>query len=436
MANIELIALGKNNKPYPGAVAGTWAIFDAGVGYADSSGLVDPLNNLSKVKLHSAFAYPKVLRVVSSRDPGNSPVTIAARAEGTAVGIQDVVLCGHGRPTTPLFFAEFETGGYRQPAAGTVIPLSGGSTTQPVNQRFCTITSDATNFYMHVRGWTGASAITVHWKIWICDEQFQADNTSGDLMNFTPYSATGAALGPIDIDHRYIRKVPSGGGELRIMGKPTISFDVQGVFPAVNYSDGATNAAMPGVFTTPYPTAHFAATGTEVEIYGGVTGDTEGWHLEHPMRLIAPDGRETFTVAKAMLSGLSRCRGTVATYTHAAAAVPNLYQSDHDLGPAPAGANVLFGWARVQEAGKFVANNRPFDFSGTVILDAAANKTSGYAQIIYAMAGISPVITGGRVVLREHGWSHSHPTPSIAGITIPACTIEYDLYAAAFVGGD
>lgn len=438
MTEIALLAAAQADKPVSGIAAGTVAIWDAGVDGTDFTPAIAPQSHLDKVKFHNALAYKKIARVVTSRDAGRAAVSLPAVATGAANLVIDALLFEHGLDYTPLIIAEIEIGGYRQPVAGTAIPLPGGSTTPPISPRFISLTASSTGIYMHARGWFGP-AMTVHWKVWVFAAEFQGDDISDDLIRFTPDGALMAALGPIDTNHRFIRKKDSGSGEIRVIGKQTIAMDVQNSAMVLNYSDGEKSAAVWESDSIPYPAAHYSVTGAECEILGAPVSEPPGWRLEPPMMLVDDDGYKIFDSSQAMLAGLQRYQGSISTDSHAP--VPSYTTSfslDHDIGAAPAGADMIFGWGRVTHVGGFLQNNRPFQFSGTVILDGMSTYINpSWAQIINAMMCVSPVISGGRVIVREHGWSHRRDSsPSWPGITIPSIVLEYDIYAAAFVGGD
>jgi len=432
---ITLLASGMADRPVTGIAEGTAAIIDSGPEGTDFSAAIDPLSNLGKVKFHNSLGYKKIARVVTSRDTGRAAVSLPAVATGGGNLIVDALLFEHGLDYTPLIIAEIEVGGYRQPVAGTAIPLPGGSTTPPISPRFISLTASPTGIYMHVRGWFGP-AMTVHWAVWVFAAEFQGADISDDLIRFTPDGVVLASLGQIDTNHRFIRKKASGSGEIRAIGKQTIMMDVQNGAMVLNYSDGASSAALWESDSIPYPSPHFSVTGTECEIHGTLSVEPPGWRLDPPMMLIDKDGYKVFDSSQAMLAGLQRYQGSISTEAHAPLpSYTTSFSVDHDIGAAPAGANLIFGWGRVTQVGIFLQNNRPFQFSGTVILDGMSTYINpSWAQIINAMMCVSPVISGGRMIIREHGWSHrKDSSPSWPGITIPSIILEYDIYAAAFV---
>jgi hypothetical protein len=434
MAFLRIAATGTDDKPVSGMEAGTIAIWDPGDG-TNWNPAIDPINNLSAVKFHNALRYKRITGVVKHTDGGMSSVSIAATAE-TAVLNQKTTLFAHGLGYRPKIVGSINNDSYVQPCAGSVIPLiSGNPVPHFFSARFVYLTVDATNVYLVARGWY-SQAVTLGWTVWIFDEEFQPDEDDNLLFKFTPSAGDFAAIGPIDAEHRFIREVESGPGELRVLGKQTMTFTNSGGFPLINYSDGAVDGSIRSVNNDTYPAGSHSVTGTETEIVGTPVSEDAGFYLDPPMRLIDGDGNVIFTTEKAMLAGLRHYSGSINTSSHAPTGTHTTrFSTDHFIGAA-AGGDILFGWMTIGDSGKFLPVGEVCDFSGTVVIDGAANKTSGFALIIYALIAVSLKVSGGNVYLVEHGWSHSHTTPSIPGVTIPAMTVNYEIYAGKMVGGD
>lgn len=433
MAFERIVATGTDDKPVNGMEAGTIAIWDPGDG-SNWNPAIDPINNLSAVKFHNALRYKRIAGVVRHTDSGRSAVSISATAEDAVLN-QKTTLFAHGLVYRPKVTGLISNSGYVQPCAGSVIPLlSGNPIANPYSARFVYLTVDATNVYLVARGWH-SQAVTLGWTVWIFDEEFQPDEDDNLLFRFTADAGDFAAIGPIDAEHRFIREVESGPGELRVLGEQTMTFTNSSGVPAINYSDGDTDGAISAVNSVTYPSGAHSVTGTETEIEGDTVAEDAGFYLEPPMRLIDGDGNVIFTTEKAMLAGLRHYSGSINTSAHAPTGTTSTrFSTDHFIGAA-AGGDILFGWMTVGDSGKFLPVGEVCDFSGTVVIDGAANKTTGFALIIFALIAVSLKVSGGNVYIVEHGWSHSYSTPSIPGTTIPALTINYEIYAGKMVGG-
>lgn len=435
MSLLRIAATGTNDKPVTGMTAGTIAIWDPGTGGNNWNPAIDPINNLSSVKFHNALRYKRIAGVFKSSDPGKSPVSVPATPESDVLH-QKTTLFAHGLGYRPKIIGQIGNGGYTQPCAGSAIPLNNGNPiVYPYSARFVYLTVDATNVYMIVSGWFSPS-VTLDWTVWIFDEEFQAVESDNVLFRFSPVDANFAAIGPIDADHRFIRKAPSNPGELRILGKQSIMFGTSGSFSSINYSDGDVNGAIVAINGSPYPSGSFSVTGTEVEIEGAPVSEPAGFYLDPPMRMIDDSGNVIFTTDKAMLAGLTRYTGTINTSPHApTGSTTTLFSTDHFIGSAN-GGDILFGWMASGSSGQFLPVGEVCDFSGTVIIDGIAMKySSSYSLIIYAIIAVSLKVSGGNIYIVEHGWSHSYSSPPIPGVTIPALTIDYEIYAGKMVGG-
>lgn len=221
---------------------------------------INPTSYLSTVRFHSALDYLRVASIVKSTDAGRSPVTLPARGEGTVIN-QSNTLFAHGLDYTPLMICDITVNGYSYSCNGSSMVLPGGASNDP---RWIGFTSDATNIYMRAVGWMGA-ACTVHWRVHVLAEQFQETSEADDLLVFSPEEVIAPKIGKIDSDHRYVRKVDSGG-DFRFVGKQTLKFDVQNTVIAVNFSDGVTDAAAAGVYNTPFPVGHYHTTKFECKV--------------------------------------------------------------------------------------------------------------------------------------------------------------------------
>jgi hypothetical protein len=154
----------------------------------------------------------------------------------------------------------------------------------------------------------------------------------------------------------------------------------------------------------------------------------------------APDGTVIMRTDRAMLAVLGRKAGTLSMPSRAtenSGGIPVLKSSDHNLGAVPAGATIVLGAVRVATASDFLPDNKPQEFSGSVVLNGRqyrANSSFSYQIMIWQT--IAPRIAGGNVYIRERWWNAATNTqPSYTGVDIPALSLEYDLRLCGWVGG-
>ncbi|MBC7282683.1 hypothetical protein [Hoeflea sp.] len=255
------LAAGADDLPVEGIRKGTIAEW-RGATKTDFGPAIDPLNNLADVRFHTDFDYPRFTGKVTSRDPGMSPVTVAATGEDGNIDRVDI-LFAHGRDPAPLLFGLIEIDGYKQPLAGSMAPLKGGSTSQP-NWRICELAWDAINVGLRTRGGI-APAMTIHWEVFILAEAFQVRSEGENLFYFDPDEINGEALGKVSTEYRFMSEAP-GAGDIRLLGGlETVVMAVEGSHPVLRGSDGATSYATHSVNSLTATASH-AVTGTEVDL--------------------------------------------------------------------------------------------------------------------------------------------------------------------------
>jgi hypothetical protein len=116
-------------------------------------------------------------------------------------------------------------------------------------------------------------------------------------------------------------------------------------------------------------------------------------------------------------------------------AVDTLHVQDHDIGAAPTGADYIFGSIRLDGATYW------HEFSGSIELGSISywNGDNAYPRVFTVMHQLAPVISSGRVVLRERWWIHGAGPAQYSGwpndIHIFSRTWHYDLRVGTFVGG-
>ncbi|MFN4229853.1 hypothetical protein [Parvibaculum sp.] len=248
------------DQPVAGIPAGTAALW-RGSSKTDFGPAIDPLGNLARVKFHSAFDYLRVAKVVKSTDPGMSPVTIPAQGENLLLEQNDL-LFAHGMGFRPLFFKQFTVDGYKQPGDGSPMlnKYNAGRKGEP---RFFGMTANATNVYLHSRGWFGP-ATTIHWTVWILNERFGVTDRPDTLFEFRPDGAVLPKLGKIDEDHLFVRKVTSSP-EFRFIGRPTFALEESGGFTVIAYHDGQTKLSVSAVNNN-FPSSSFTTTSVDCDV--------------------------------------------------------------------------------------------------------------------------------------------------------------------------
>jgi hypothetical protein len=246
------LASGADDAPVAGIKAGTIAVW-RGADETDFGPAIDPLNNLGDVRFHSDFDYLRVAKVVASTDSGRSPVTLPLYGENQILE-QNTTLFAHGMGIVPLFIPQYTVDGYVQPGDGSPM-LNKKSAGRQGEPRFIGMTADETNIYMHARGWLGPAA-TVHWRVWVLNEEFGVTADPEVIFHFDPESVTAHSLGKLDEHHRFIRKVGSSPA-FRLIGKSTFSLDASGGFSRINYHDGVTALAVSSVNNN-YPAGSYS----------------------------------------------------------------------------------------------------------------------------------------------------------------------------------
>jgi len=113
---------------------------------------------------------------------------------------------------------------------------------------------------------------------------------------------------------------------------------------------------------------------------------------------------------------------------------------EHDIGPAVAGVQHLSGMAKLGESADLLPANRAFQFGGTVMMYGAGYAIGSFlngtaAQYWTSIRKISPVISAGRVVIREEWHSHGLLAAGQLVRNLPAHTLTFDLRLSAFLGG-
>ena len=255
----HFLATAADNQPVAGISKNTIAQW-RGANGSDFAAAIDPLSNLANVRFHSGLDYLRVAKVVQSTDAGRAAVNLPSMGEGLVFN-QQTLLFAHGMGYPPLMICDTTIGGYAYTCNGSSMVLSGGATHDP---RWVGFTSDDTNIYMHAFGFMGAAS-TVHWRVHVLAEQFQVTSDLGDLLRFNPNELVAPKIGKIDPDHRFVRKVASGG-QFRFAGVQTLKFDVQNGWTAINFSDGVTDAAAATVNVTPWPVGHYHANSVACEV--------------------------------------------------------------------------------------------------------------------------------------------------------------------------
>lgn len=255
-----LLVSGADDQPVEGIREGTIALWH-GANKTDFGPAIDPLNNLGDVRFHSDFDYLRVAAHVTSRDAGMSPVTLPAVGEDGNMDRADI-LFAHGFSPAPLVFGLIETDSYKQPLAGSMAPLKGGSTSQP-NWRICELAWDSTNVLLRSRGGV-APAMTVHWEVWVLAEAFQVRDTGEHLFRFDPDEIDSEQLGKVSTEYLFLREA-TGTGHTRLLGgEETVVMAVEGGYPVIRGSDGVTSYRTHSVNSIS-ATGSYAVAGKEVQ---------------------------------------------------------------------------------------------------------------------------------------------------------------------------
>lgn len=426
---MRFISTNKANKPVAGIAANTTAIWNAGADGSDWEPAKNPTANLGKLWFHNALDYLRVARIVSSRDAGKAAVAIGATANNAPLNAE-YVLFEHGLGYTPLISADIEVGGYVQPCAGSPVPIPGGAAGGG-GYRWLGITSDATKVYMHARGFV-CPAMTVHWKVRVYDETFQTVSDSATLFYASKNALEIDGIGKIRKDRRFVRKVPSGSGQFRALGRQTMKMVPTAGGPQLHFSDGVLNLYQFG-FGNGVGTAGgtLAAPGTECEITGG-SPRHNGFTYDDAGIELADGSDVVFTTARAMEVSLGQIKGTLSLPARAGADnIGDGHVVDWDIAAVPAATSFLRGFGQFSNATDFLPAARNFDFSGSVLLQGGATTRAGGGNTILGLRFVSPIISAGRLVIREEYYAARPP----GGVDLGSVELKYDIRTAAFVGG-
>lgn len=419
-----------DDKPYTGQPNGVAAIWNAGADGSDNSGLLDPRNNLGKVWFHSDLDYLRIVKTVTSLGGDYSPAEVPATPYNAPLNAE-YTLFAHGLGYKPLISGDIITSGYRQPCAGSPAPIPAGDRTQ-AGYRYVGMTADETYIYLHVRGFI-APAMTIHWEVRLYEETFQNVSEASSLIYFSPESATLAALGKVSADRRFVRKVPSGSGQFRFLGQQTMKLVTAGSGPTFHFSDGVLDLKQfkdgTGAFSTG---GSLHASGVECEITGG-TPRGSGFTYDADGIEIANGSDVVFTTARAMEVSLGQIKGTL---NIPAVSGSDYFDNgghtvDYDIAAVPAGTTLVRGFGQFANATDFLPAARNFDFTGSVILQAAATTYYSSGNSIVGIRFVSPIITGGRFKIRDQYFALIN-NPHI---DLLAVTLNYDIRTVAFVGG-
>lgn len=144
--------------------AGKVAIWDGGT---DDAPFNAPRSNISRVKFHSDFDYPKIIQVRSVN------VTLTAMAANENRELTHV-LFSHGRPGIPYIEGRLTAHGVKVPFHGSVpVQIIGGLSSNPW-ARFLSLGADGSNVVAHESARAhfqiGCSAITIPIVVYITDE--------------------------------------------------------------------------------------------------------------------------------------------------------------------------------------------------------------------------------------------------------------------------
>jgi len=265
------LSAGTDDLPVEGIRKGTIAQWRGAVA-TDFGPAIDPLNNLGDVRFHSDFDYLRFVRKVSSRDAGRSPITVGATGSETLIDRSDV-LFAHEMDPPPLVIGTLETGGYKQPLAGSVTPLPGGDHTK-TNWRMCSLAVDDTNVMLRIRGGY-APAMLLHWEVWLLNEAFQVRSGSDYMVYLDPEEIDGEQIGKVSSEYRFLSQA-EGAGELRLLGgTQTLLLRENGL---TDGSDGETDFIIPstcsawtnatswGGWPAPPPEGDHHVNGAEVDL--------------------------------------------------------------------------------------------------------------------------------------------------------------------------
>lgn len=254
------LATGADDAPAEGLRAGTIALW-RGTTNTDFEAAIDPLNNLASVRFHTDFDYMRLASYVTSRDAGMSPVTLPFTGEDGNID-QETLLFAHGMTPVPLVMGLIEISGYKQPLAGCMQPLPGGSAAQP-NWRICSLVWDDTNVYLRTRGGRGAAA-TVHWEVLVFEEPFQARAEADVMIRLDPEAVVGASVDKVAENYRYLKTADASGVTRLLGGSETVIMALEAGNPVLRGSDGVTSYATHHSNSNT-ATASYSVTGQEVE---------------------------------------------------------------------------------------------------------------------------------------------------------------------------
>lgn len=141
-------------------------------GSQDDAPFTSPLSNLSRVKFHSDFQYPKIIDVKNfTLNLPELPTSGSGAGSGGANGVRarSYVLGSHGRPGQPFVIGRIVVNGVAVAFTGSV-PIEGPSD-PPVSgsyrsnfAQWLALGVDATNIIVHEYAVQGGDAGTQQWE--------------------------------------------------------------------------------------------------------------------------------------------------------------------------------------------------------------------------------------------------------------------------------
>jgi hypothetical protein len=424
---MKLTATGKNNEPVSGAVAGTFAIFDAGVSGTDYAPFLNPKANLSKVAIHSGLDYIGVVGTLTNN------FTLAAGSYDPS-DLVELEIGAHGRSGRPLILVEYSLDNSSWfTANGTTFTLIGLT----LRGRSFLIQVDNTKVYAVFNQAGTLSAQTIYFRVHILERSFgDSKPNNGKAYRATP-AYVEAAGGIFDTRRRYLQQPAVGqtpqivhcsGQTIKMaIGDETNEIDIGMASHSNNF-----NVPLGDIWSTSWPPYIANPTKTELVLNGPSSLGSRAIFESGRIRLSDSSGVDVFDSNRKMISLVEDVKTTVVVPSRSAVTSDPIHDVVHYSTPVPSGADIIFGYMEIKSAGMRIKINKPLEFSGAIIVVGFLFTMSG-ALYVRGLSCIYPRIHGGNLEIVEHYFNRTLPGSS--NTALPTYTVDVHMFVAAATGG-
>lgn len=426
---VKLTATGKNDKPVTGAVAGTFAVFDAGVDGTDYAPFLDPKANLSKVAFHSALDYLGLVTTMTA--------TVSLPSGSFGAGVTSTTLLGaHGQSGRPLVLAEFSADG------GANWWTINGSTWSQIGYALVgtvfNIQVDSTNVYLFMSRSSTVAAQTLNFRIHILRRNFgETRPNNGIAFKATP-SYIEAAGGVFDTRRRYLQTPAAGqtpdithcsGATLLL----ALGDEASGTEVDMGLGNHGNNVNVPlmSTWNTSWPPYITQANKVPLVFQAPGLMSSRARFEAGSVKMSDSSGVTVFDTSRKMVAFVKEITTSVSIPTRAAASNDVPHEVVHYTTPVPAGADMIFGWIELQTSSLTISTYQPIDFSGGIYMSGIFHAPS--YVMLRAASIIYPRIVSGNLQIVEQYYNRS--VSGSGTESLPSYTADVHMFVCATTGG-